>query len=217
MAEPEFIDRNAERAELRDLLAQGRPQLALLYGRRRVGKTHLLKHVWPARNTFHFTAANTSPEQNRRQLIADVAEWSGESLRAEDYPTWRTIFRMLLDLKAPDPLVVILDEFQYFAADRVSLGHVASELNAVWEQRRASRAFVLVLSGSAIGMLESLNTGAAPLYGRFAWQAQLRPFDYCTPPRWRPSVPCAIERSPTAFTAEPRAILAPCTPLSPWR
>ena len=85
--EPAFVDRDAERAGLRELLTQGRPQLALLYGRRRVGKTHLLKHIWPARTTFHFTAANTTPEQNRRQLIADASEWSGEALREEDYPT----------------------------------------------------------------------------------------------------------------------------------
>lgn len=177
-AESAFINRDAERAELRELLAQGRPQLALLYGRRRVGKTHLLKHVWPERTTFHFTAANTTPEQNRRQLIVDAAQWSGAALREEDYPTWRTVFRMLIELKAPEPLVIILDEFQYFGADTASLSHVASELNAVWEQRRPPRALVLVLSGSSIGMLESLNTGAAPLYGRFAWHEQLRPFDY---------------------------------------
>jgi AAA+ ATPase superfamily predicted ATPase len=177
-AERAFIDREAERAELNGLLSLGRPQLALLYGRRRVGKTHLLKHIWPERITFHFTAANTTPEQNRRQLIADAAEWSGESLREEDYPNWRTVFRLLVELKAPEPLVVILDEFQYFGTDTASLSHVASELNAVWEQRRAPRALVLVLAGSSVSMLESLNTGAAPLYGRFAWHGQLRPFDY---------------------------------------
>jgi AAA+ ATPase superfamily predicted ATPase len=177
-AESAFVDRDAERAELRELLARGRPQLALLYGRRRVGKTHLLKHIWPARTTFHFTAANTTPEQNRRQLIADAAEWGGDSLREEDYPNWRTVFRMLMEFKAPEPLVIILDEFQYLGSDAASLSHVASELNAVWEQRRPPRALVLVLSGSSIGMLESLNTGAAPLYGRFAWHEQLRPFDY---------------------------------------
>jgi uncharacterized protein len=177
-AESAFVDRDAERAELRELLTRGRPQLALLYGRRRVGKTHLLKHVWPVGTTFHFTAANTTPEQNRRQLIADAAEWGRDSLREEDYPNWRTVFRMLMELKAPEPLVVILDEFQYFGSDAASLSHVASELNAVWEQRRPARALVLVLSGSSIGMLESLNTGAAPLYGRFAWHGQLRPFDY---------------------------------------
>ena len=81
--EPDFIDRDIERGELRELLADGRQKLALLYGRRRVGKTHLLKHVWPQRQVFHFTAANTTPEQNRQQLIADVAAWSGQPLRQE--------------------------------------------------------------------------------------------------------------------------------------
>lgn len=173
-----FIDRDAERAELGRLLEAGRPQLALLYGRRRVGKTHLLKHVWPERMTFHFTAANTAPEQNRRQLIEDAAQWAGADFKVEDYPTWRTVWRMLMELKAPEPLVLILDEFQYLGADAAQLSQVASELNAVWEQRRPARALVLVLSGSSIGMLESLNTGAAPLYGRFVWHEQLRPFDY---------------------------------------
>ncbi len=178
-AETAFVDRDAERAELRELLVRGRPQLALLYGRRRVGKTHLLKHIWPVRTTFHFTAANTTPEQNRRQLIADAAQWGGDSLRAEDYPTWRTVFRMLMELKAPEPLVIILDEFQYFGSDTASPEPCRLRVEcSVWEQRRPARALVLVLSGSSVGMLESLNTGAAPLYGRFAWHGQLRPFDY---------------------------------------
>jgi AAA+ ATPase superfamily predicted ATPase len=138
----------------------------------------LLKHVWPAQQTFHFTAANTTPEQNRQQLIADASEWSGQALRADDYPNWRTVFRMLVELKAPEPLVVVLDEFQYLGSDTASLSQVASELNAVWEQRRPARPFVLVLSGSSVGVLEALNTGAAPLYGRFAWHQQLCPFDY---------------------------------------
>jgi len=44
----------------------------------------------------------------------------------------------------------LLDEFQYFGSDAASLSHVASELNAVWEQRRPPRALVLVLSGSSM-------------------------------------------------------------------
>lgn len=76
------------------------------------------------------------------------------------------------------PQVVILDEFQYFGQDEVDLAAVASELNAVWEARRPPRPFVLVLSGSAVGVLEAMAGGAAPLYGRFAWIGKLQPFDY---------------------------------------
>ena len=175
---PELIDREEEQQELRALLDEGTPQLALLYGRRRVGKTYLLTHTWPPERTFYWTASATTPAQNREQLIRDVAAWSGEDLRSEDFPTWRTVFRLLLDLRAPEPVVIVLDEFQYLGDDPRELAGVASELNAAWEQRRAPRALVFVISGSAIRTLEALDAGGAPLHGRLEWKAELRPFNY---------------------------------------
>jgi AAA+ ATPase superfamily predicted ATPase len=174
----DLVDREHEQRELRALLDEGTPHLALLYGRRRVGKTYLLTHSWPAERTLYWTASATTPAQNREQLIRDVAAWSGQELRPEDYPTWRTVFRLLLDLRAPQPLVVVLDEFQYLGEDPRELAGVASELNAAWEQRRPLRALVFVISGSAIRTLEALDAGGAPLHGRFAWKAELRPFNY---------------------------------------
>jgi AAA+ ATPase superfamily predicted ATPase len=99
-------------------------------------------------------------------------------INVEDYPTWRTVFRLLLDHRLDGPLVLALDEFQYLGEDEKDLASVASELNAAWEMRRTARPLVLVLSGSAVRTIESLNTGGAPLYGRFAWQCRLRPFNY---------------------------------------
>lgn len=174
-----MIDRENETRELRRLLERGTPQLALLYGRRRVGKTFLLTNTWPPEQTFYFTAAATTPEQNRKQLVEDVARWSGLPLVPDDYPNWRTVFRMLLELKAPEPLVVVLDEFQYLGENQAGLESVTSELNAAWEQRRDPRAFVLVISGSSVRTLEALDAGSAPLHGRFSWKAKLEAFDYC--------------------------------------
>jgi hypothetical protein len=173
-----MIDRDRELAELAGLLADGEPRLILLYGRRRVGKTYLLTHVWPATQTLYFTAANTTPAQNRLALVAEVARWSRQALNPEDYPTWRTVFRLLLELRAPDPIAIVLDEFQYLGESEQDLAAVASELNAVWEERRPTRPLLLALSGSAIRTMEALAAGAAPLYGRFHWRAELRPFDY---------------------------------------
>ena len=172
------VDRAAEADRLRSLLARGSPQLVLMYGRRRVGKTHLLGRVWNDVPAFYFTASETTPAQNREALLAAFARWSGEEIYAEDYPTWRSVFRLLLDHGAPEPLVVTLDEFQYLGEDARDLNSVASELNAVWETRRAARPLVFVVAGSAVRTLESLNDGGSPLYGRFAWQCRLRPFNY---------------------------------------
>jgi AAA+ ATPase superfamily predicted ATPase len=62
-------------------------QLVLMYGRRRVGKTHLLGRAWKEPRSFYFTASETTAEQNRKTLLATFAEWSGEPIHAEVYPT----------------------------------------------------------------------------------------------------------------------------------
>jgi hypothetical protein len=189
-----LIDREAELAALDQLLRTGTPQLALLTGRRRVGKTFLLSHAAPSDHLFLFTAARTTPEINRVQLLEDLARWSGEDVRPEDYPTWRTVFGRLLDARAPEPLVVILDEFQYLADDTHGLAGVASELNAAWERRRPVRPLVLVLCGSAVRTMEALAAGSGPLYGRFAWHHRLEPFDFADAARLAP-FPAARDRA----------------------
>ncbi len=186
-----LVDRLDERRELAALSRRGRPALALLTGRRRVGKTFLLTHSWPAEHLFLFTAARTTPELNRQQLLTDLAAWSGDSLSPADYPSWRTVFRLLVELAAaratgtsPLPTVVVLDEFQYLAHQETGLAEVASELNAVWEGRGLRRAatrkipLLIVLAGSAVGTMEAVAAGGSPLYGRFDWQATLQPFTY---------------------------------------
>ncbi|MDT8368711.1 MAG: ATP-binding protein [Longimicrobiales bacterium] len=171
--------REEEGARLREFADRPGPNMALLYGRRRVGKTWLLTNLWDDGRAFYFTASAVTPEQNRRRLVSEVAAWTGDTLHAEDYPTWRTVFRLLLALKPERPIVLILDEFQYFGANDEDLHAVTSELNAAWEGMRSSdRPLLLVLSGSATRTLSALDSGSAPLYGRLSWKARLEPFDY---------------------------------------
>ena len=162
------------------MLAKGTPQLALMYGRRRVGKTHLLTHTWPtSTRLFYFTAAETTAGQNRAALLESIQRFTGETLDPSAFGAWRNIFRQLLEMEGSHPLVVVLDEFQYFGdGTEQGLRDVASQLNAEWETQRPARALVFVLCGSAIRLIEALNTGGSPLYGRFEWVCQLEPFDY---------------------------------------
>ena len=132
MSRDVLVDRERELAELQRLPASGRKQLAILYGRRQIGKTHLLSHAWAARGSedvadggdqgnqvargtrvFYFLAAALTPDLNRQDLIRELAAWSGRQLEPADYPTWRTLFRELLSLAEEGPVVVVLDEFQY--------------------------------------------------------------------------------------------------------
>jgi len=174
-----MVDRDVEAAELAGLLRRRGPVLALLYGRRRVGKTFLINHVWPDAQTFYYVASDATTEFNRRDLLSELGRWLGTELNPDDYPTWRTIFRLLLQVRAPDPVVVILDEYQYL---RTLEEDVDSQLAAVWEEYKnrggVRDRFVLVLCGSIVEIMERLDSAGSPLYGRIDWKHRLQPFDY---------------------------------------
>ncbi|MHB1328641.1 MAG: AAA family ATPase [Gemmatimonadales bacterium] len=205
-----LIDREAEAAEFHALADSGHRKLALLYGRRRVGKTYLLTQLWDTGRAFYFTASATSPEINRRVLIEEAARWASADLRPEDHPTWRTVFRTLLELSPDRNLVLIIDEFQYLAANGTGLAEVVSELNAVWEGQLGRRAgLLLILSGSAVGTLEALAAGGSPLYGRLDWVRQLHPFDYWDAAQMVPAyAPIDRIRTYAAFGGLPKYLQA---------
>ena len=174
-----LINREAETASLQALLERAEPALALVRGRRRVGKTYLLSNLWPPEQVLHYSASSTTPALNRQTLLEEAARWSGEEIRPEDHPTWRTVFRTLLNLRPDRPTVIVLDEFQYLADGENGLREVASELNAVWESGLSrSASLLVVLSGSAVRTLEALAAGGSPLYGRLDAMISLEPFDY---------------------------------------
>ncbi len=172
----ELVDRERELRELRDLVKESGPKLGLIYGRRRVGKTYLLSHTWADADTrvFYFLATDTTPEFNRRALLEELRRWSDREIIEEDYPTWRAVFRLLAELAADEPIIVVLDEFQFLTGTENS---VPSQLNAVWD-RLEDVEVKMVLSGSEVGTMEDLKSRDAALFGRFDWAARLRPFDY---------------------------------------
>ena len=175
-----IADRRAERDRLADLLAVGAPQLVLMYGRRRVGKTFLLANAFSAdTRQFYFTAADTTTGQNRTALLDAMREFTGATLPPDGFQSWRNVFRQLMEMDGNTPLVVVLDEFQYLGeGTEQGLRDVTSQLNAVWEASRPARSLLFVLCGSSIRLLEALNHSGSPLYGRFAWVTRLRPFNY---------------------------------------
>ena len=174
-----------------DAFETQRPALALVTGRRRVGKTFLLTHAWEADNIFLFAAARTTPELNRQQLIHDLAAWCEATFDPADFPSWRTVFHLLVNVATsratadrPKPSVVVLDEFQYLADGAAGMADIAAELNAVWGGRALKRAaggtlpLLLVLAGSEVTSMQALASGGSPLYGRFDGQHTVEPFTY---------------------------------------
>ncbi|MCC6310068.1 MAG: hypothetical protein IT345_04035 [Trueperaceae bacterium] len=175
---PEFVDRVAELRELRDLAARGEPALALLYGRRRVGKTYLLDHAFRGGRYFYFLAGDTTAELNKRELLGEIAPLLHDARDGapELFPSWRHVFRLFADLAKEGPLVVVIDEFQNLLGGPAE--DIPSQLMAVWDREVRGLPLLIVLCGSEVSTLQGLADGAGPLYGRWSWAARLRPFTY---------------------------------------
>lgn len=172
-----LVDREEEVRQLREQADAGGQRLILVHGRRRVGKTHLLRHAWEDRRVLYHLAVNSTPEQNRREFLDEIQRQTNRSLDPGDYPSWRTLFRLLGRIAGNASLVVVLDEFQYLLGDGSGAPAVTSELNAVWETDLADRDLTLVLCGSEVGTMRNLARGGA-LFGRPNREIHLRPFDH---------------------------------------
>ncbi|MFN0072231.1 MAG: ATP-binding protein [Chloroflexota bacterium] len=178
-----LIDREDESRELLALAETGQPQLAMLYGRRQVGKTFLLSSIWDSRSAFYFLAADVTPELNRRELVVELGQFTDQALNPADFPTWRTVYRQLLHTENRTPRIVILDEFRYLLG---GADDAASQLVAVWDREMSGHPTVLVLCGSELSTMERLQQSGSPLYGRMIWSARLHPFDYLDTARMVP-------------------------------
>lgn len=175
MQADELIDRAAQLTALQRLAADPGPRLGLLSGRRRVGKTFLLDHAWPDRRVFYFLAADSTPALNRLDFVRDLATFTGRDLDPADFPTWRAVFRQLVHSTLQEPLVVVIDEFQYVLGGD---DDAASQLVAVWDVEARGRDLTIVLCGSELDTMSRLREADQPLHGRFDWSHRLMPFDY---------------------------------------
>ena len=163
-----FVDRQRELRELNQLLASKRGQFAVIYGRRRVGKTTLLLHWARQRNApmIYWMARREPAAALRQSLARAIWQWAypDEALvEPPIFPSWEQLFAQLGRMVADQQVIIILDEFSYAVESDSSL---SSHVQAAWDHIFKEKAATLVLAGSHIGMMVDLLNYEAPLYGR---------------------------------------------------
>jgi AAA+ ATPase superfamily predicted ATPase len=170
----EMIDRNDEAEILRQAVASA-PSLVVLIGRRRVGKSFLLARTIDHRRVVSFQG----DEQGERQHLDLLAEEAGRTLlgsAALRFDDWDAALRLLGEQARSEPLTVVLDEFQWLKAAQPALDSIIQRHWDAWD--RDGVPITLILSGSALTLMERLMERGAPLYGRASARPRLAPLDY---------------------------------------
>lgn len=173
-----FVDRRQELEFLNSLLIRKHPgpaQLALMFGRRRVGKSELLLQ-WAARSGLSYTyweAVKENATQQRSRLLAKIMNVPVAS--APIYRSWPELWDAASPLLQGKRHILILDELPY-AADADSA--MLSSLQYAWDQHFQKSEIVLVLCGSHVRVMETLFARQSPLFGRMTAQWHLEPLPF---------------------------------------
>jgi AAA+ ATPase superfamily predicted ATPase len=171
-----FIDRKAELEQLERLYASDRAELYVLYGRRRVGKTELLRAFCADKPTIFFISTLSSDNEQLATFSQLVYGFSHKSAPAGfTFPSWEATFQALAQLPMQPRPIVVMDEFTYLISGNKA---IPSILQKVWDGGLKDTRLMLILCGSYIGMMETDVLGyRAPLYGRRTASTLLRPLD----------------------------------------
>jgi AAA+ ATPase superfamily predicted ATPase len=155
-----FLDREEERARLERLFARREGSLAVLYGRRRTGKSRLLREALPPEGVINYIGDERESTLQRASLAREIDRVIPDFARVS-YPDWDALLGRFWNEARPQTILV-LDEFP-------ALVSAARELPSLLQKhvdRESSRIHV-VLSGSSQRMMQGLVLDrTAPLFGR---------------------------------------------------
>ncbi|WP_106403206.1 AAA family ATPase [Actinocorallia populi] len=152
-----------------------RPQLAVVSGRRRMGKTFLLEALAREAGGFYFGATEATETESLLLFAEALTEYVGAPTPLR-FASWDEAIVHLFSVGAERPGPIVIDEFPYLSKVAPALPSILQrEIDRGVSRRNPIR---LLLCGSAMSVMGRLLAGTAPLRGRANLELVVRPFDY---------------------------------------
>lgn len=165
-----FIGRESELAFLESIWDGTGQHTCKVVGRRRIGKSELLRRFAEGRRSVYIGSVLGSVSDNIHTIIAAMNELDGGN--REDPPFLSDALNMLLDVCRAERTLVVIDELPYLIA---SSEQMASVLQHFVDSMSRDTGSMLVVCGSSIRMMDQETTDySRPLYGRFANELKVR-------------------------------------------
>ncbi len=187
----DVFDRDTEWADLADFVLSPLPglRIAVIYGRRRQGKSYLLRRLADAVSGLYHLATEQAETISLRRFGDSVATWAGLSAGSFGFGDWEQALRTATEVltsrvrSEPSPGLpglLVLDEFPYLCQETPGLPSIVQSLyDSLGPGAGADAAPLrLILCGSAISVMADLLSGTRALRGRAALELRVRPFGY---------------------------------------
>lgn len=149
----------------------------VMYGRRRVGKTTLIKEFIKDKKALYFLATSELEIKNRNRFLTSVAEFTDMNyLKNSSFDNWYDIFDIIVKYRPEEKKIIVIDEFQYLVNGNPSF---TSIFQKVWDDILKDNNIMVILCGSYISMMTTqVLDYSSPLYGRRTSQMKLKPLKF---------------------------------------
>ena len=171
-----FIGRKNELEQLYRLYDSDKFEFAVIYGRRRVGKTALINEFVKGKDAICFTGVETNAKQNLENFSKCILEF-GTGIEADTtFASFQAAVEYVFKLSENKRIVLCIDEYPYVARASKSL---ASTLQLLIDKYKDNSKLFLILCGSSMSYMEDhVLAYKAPLYGRRTAQFKILPFGF---------------------------------------
>jgi len=178
-----FVDRERELGWLEERWRAPGAQLLIVYGRRRVGKTELLKQFIRGKPAIYVLADRRPEREQLREVAARAGAHFGDAfIGRKGFESWLEAFEYLQarlgrgHRNRGRRLILAIDEYPYLVENNPA---TSSLFQRGWDETVRHLPLCLVLCGSSMAMMESETLlQRAPLYGRRTGDLQVRPLDF---------------------------------------
>lgn len=171
-----FIGRETELANLNKEFKKNE-SFVVIYGRRRVGKTTLIKEFLKDKTGIYYLATEEIEAQSMKRFAGTISRTTDNPLiQKANFTDWIDLFQLVADYKPDEKKVLVIDEFPYLVKTNPAFPSI---LQTAWDEILKNSQVMLILCGSFIGMMQKYALSYdSPLYGRRTSQMRLSPLSF---------------------------------------
>ena len=157
----DLLNRDGEWTRLEEVTGSDAPELCIVLGRRRAGKTYLLTRFADACRGIYYQATKKTEREQLSTLTRIIGEnFDDPAFKRVSFETWEHLFGYLIEKAGGEPLLLVLDEFPYLADAAPAL---TSILQNEWDHRLGETKLKVVLCGSHVTAMRRLTDEDQPL------------------------------------------------------
>ena len=172
-----FIGRKRELDDLKQRYENGKFEFAVMYGRRRVGKTTLINEFVKDREVIFYTGIEGNEKENLEGLSKSIYSLSQDFAdTSSNFSSFQEALDTALKIAEKRRIVFVIDEYPYIAGSYKALSSI---LQILIDRNKDTSKMFLILCGSSLSFMENQVLGyKSPLFGRRTCQYKITPFEF---------------------------------------